>query len=319
MIGGMNMSTKYNIQEWQNHLCEQYITFRKKSNNCKASTERTIRATLYSFFDYVNTKGIEDISEIEAMDLKNWSIGLTHLKVRVRNLYVSQLRLFFEYLSEEKLVSPSLPIALLYHHAPLTSVVEILSEKQLQTINNYRIKASTAMELRDIAIVLLGLRMGIRGGDICKLKLTDVSWKDCTVSFEQEKTGVFVTLPLPTDVGNSLYQYITKGRPNNSKSEQIFLSHKPPYEGIKSKSTTIRSLKHIFSDEYIEMPKGFHITRRTFASKMLVAGNSVDIIATALGHSSIHNVSSYLSTDDRNLRLCAMSCNKIQYRGVFEL
>ena len=315
----MDLNTKYNILAWQEQLYEKYIVFRKKSNNCKASTERTIRAAVYSFFDYVNKRKIVDISAIDAMDLKNWSINLTHLKIRVRNLYVSQLRIFFEYLSDEKLVSPSLPVALMYRHAPITSVVEILNEKQLSIIDDYRIKASTPMELRDIAIVLLGLRMGMRGGDICKLKLTDVSWKDCTISFEQEKTGVFVTLPLPTDVGNSIYQYVTKGRPHNSKSEQIFLSHQPPYEGIKSKNTAIRSMKHIFLNEDVEMPKGFHITRRTFASKMLVAGNSVDIIATALGHSSIRNVGSYLSTDDKNLRLCAINCNKIHYKGVFNL
>ncbi len=319
MIGGINLNTKYNILDWQEQLCEKYIVFRKKSNTCKASTERTIRAAIYSFFDYVNKREIEDISAIDAMDLKNWSINLTHLKIRVRNLYVSQLRIFFEYLAEENMVSTSLPVALMYRHAPVTTVVEILDEEQLSIINNYRIKASTPMELRDIAIVLLGLRIGMRSGDICKLKLTDISWKDCTISFEQEKTGVFVTLPLPTDVGNSLYQYITQGRPQNSKSEQIFLSHKPPYEGIKAKDTAVRSLKHIFLNKNIEMPKGFHITRRTFASKMLCAGNSVDIIATALGHSSIHNVGSYLSTDDRNLRLCAIDCNKIEYKGVYDL
>lgn len=319
MIGGINLNTKYNILEWQEQLYEKYIVFRKKSNTCKASTERTIRAAIYSFFDYVNKREIEDISAIDAMVLKEWSINLTHLKVRVRNLYVSQLRIFFEYLSEENIVSPSLPIALMYRHAPITTVVEILDKEQISIINNYRTKASTPMELRDIAIVLLGLRMGMRSGDICKLKLTDISWKDCTISFEQEKTGVFVTLPFPTDVGNSLYQYITQGRPQNSKNEQVFLSHKPPYEGIKEKGIAIRSIKHIFLNENIEMPKGFHITRRTFASKMLCAGNSVDIIATALGHSSIHNVSSYLSTDDKNLQLCAISCNNIKYKGVFNL
>lgn len=319
MIGGINLNTKYNILEWQEQLYEKYIVFRKKSNTCKASTERTIRAAIYSFFDYVNKREIEDISAIDAMVLKDWSINLTHLKVRVRNLYVSQLRIFFEYLSEENIVSPSLPIALIYRHAPITTVVEILDKEQISIINNYRTKASTPMELRDIAIVLLGLRMGMRSGDICKLKLTDISWKDCTISFEQEKTGVFVTLPFPTDVGNSLYQYITQGRPQNSKNEQVFLSHKPPYEGIKEKGIALRSIKHIFLNENIEMPKGFHITRRTFASKMLCAGNSVDIIATALGHSSIHNVSSYLSTDDKNLQLCAISCNNIKYKGVFNL
>ena len=88
-----------------------------------------------------------------------------------------------------------------------------LMDWQQALYDEYRISASTPMELRDIAIVLLGLRMGMRSVDICKLMISDISWKDQTISFVQQKTGVFVALPMPTDVGNSLYRYIIEGRP----------------------------------------------------------------------------------------------------------
>lgn len=70
MIGGIDLNTKYNILEWQDQLYEKYIVFRKKSNNCKASTERTIRSALYNFFDYINNREIKEISAVEAIDLK---------------------------------------------------------------------------------------------------------------------------------------------------------------------------------------------------------------------------------------------------------
>ena len=43
---------------------------------------------------------------------------------------------------------------------------------------SYREKASTPMELRDTAMVMLGLRMGIRGADILKLQVNDFDWKN---------------------------------------------------------------------------------------------------------------------------------------------
>ena len=194
-----------------------------------------------------------------------------------------------------------------------------LMDWQQALYDEYRISASTPMELRDIAIVLLGLRMGMRSVDICKLMISDISWKDQTISFVQQKTGVFVALPMPTDVGNSLYRYIIEGRPCVRGNNQVFLSHVPPYPGLKQAAAATRSIQRIFADSSISGPEGFHITRRTFASNMLRSGSSVPIIASALGHAGIQSVDPYLSTDDANLRLCAINCEKIAYKGKYDL
>ena len=111
--------------------------------------------------------------------------------------------------------------------------------------------------LRDAAIVLLGLRMGIRSVDICNLKIPDISWNRQTISFIQQKTGVFVTLPMPTEVGNSLYRYIMEGRPINQNTDQVFLSHMPPYQGLKGTVAIRRSMKHIFPTAKLTSQKDF--------------------------------------------------------------
>ncbi|MBE5040538.1 tyrosine-type recombinase/integrase [Ructibacterium gallinarum] len=313
------MINQSNILQWQHDLYKKYLSFRKKCNNCTPSTEKTVHAAIYSFYEFINMQNVENISDVQSVDLKNWSIHLIHLKTRTRNLYVSQLRIFFEYLAEENIVSGTLPMALMYSHAPITTIVDTLTEEQLDIINDYRINASTAIELRNIAIVLLGLKMGIRSIDIFQLELSDISWKERTISFEQKKTGVFTMLPFSTEVGNSVYRYITEGRPRNSKSNRVFLSHNPPYDGLKHSSIVRNSLKQIFLKENVSVPKGFHITRKTFASNLLCSGNTIDMIATALGHSSLRNIDPYLSTDDKNLRLCGIGCENINYKGVYGL
>ena len=313
------MEDRYASMDWQQSLYNDYMIFRKRSASCAPSTETTIRAAIFSFFDYMNLHGMKSLSDISAIDLKNWHIRSRHSSARARNLYTSQLRIFFEYLADKGLIFPNLPLALTRQYSSRTSIVEILTPEQMKRIDEYRLSASTPMELRSTAIVLLGLRMGMRSVDICKLMISDISWKDQTISFVQQKTGVFIVLPMPTDVGNSLYRYITEGRPCAQGSSQIFLSHVPPYPGLKHSNAASRSIQHIIADSNVSGPKGFHITRRTFASNMLRSGSSVPLIASALGHAGIQSVDPYLSTDDANLRLCAINCEKIAYKGKYDL
>lgn len=313
------MEDKRALMDWQQVLYDDYMIFRKRSASCAPSTEATIRAAIFNFFDYMNLRGMKSLSDVSAIDLKNWHIQSRHSSARARNLYTSQLRIFFEYLADKGFVLPNLSLALTPQCSSRTSIVEVLTPEQIKRIDEYRLSASKPMELRNAAIVLLGLRMGMRSVDICKLMISDISWKDQTISFVQQKTGVFVTLPMPTDVGNSLYRYITEGRPCVQGNNQIFLSHVPPYPGLKQATAASRSIQHIFADNSISAPKGFHITRRTFASSMLRSGSSVPLIASALGHAGIQSVDPYLSTDDANLRLCAISCEKITYKGKYDL
>ena len=158
----------------------------------------------------MNSHNIQSLDAVTATTLKDWHVTSEHSTARARNLYTSQLRIFFEYLADHNMVPIDLPLALSCRHAPCTTVVKILTEEQLSAIDAYRSNASSPIQLRDTATIMLGLKMGMRSVDIRKLKLTDISWRKQTISFTQQKTGVYIELPLPVDVGNSLYRYITE-------------------------------------------------------------------------------------------------------------
>lgn len=61
-------------------------------------------------------------------------------------------------------------------------------------------QADTAVEIRDKAIILLLARLGLRAGDICQLRLTDIDWNDgyLRVSGKSRRPD---RLPLPQDAG----------------------------------------------------------------------------------------------------------------------
>lgn len=312
------MANKYIVLDWQEVLYDEYMVFRKRSASCAPTTERTIHSAIFSFFTYMNSHNIQSLDAVTATTLKDWHVTSEHSTARARNLYTSQLRIFFEYLADHNMVPIDLPLALSCRHAPCTTVVKILTEEQLSAIDAYRSNASSPIQLRDTATIMLGLKMGMRSVDIRKLKLTDISWRKQTISFTQQKTGVYIELPLPVDVGNSLYRYITEGRPI-VQDDTVFISNKEPYRPLKSSGSARNAMNHIFRRSRNEKEIGFHITRRTFASHMLRSGNTLPIIASTLGHAGIENIGSYLSTDDENLSKCTIGCEHIEYSGRYGL
>jgi site-specific recombinase XerD len=219
---------------------------------------------------------------------------------------------------EKGLVPEILELVVSTEIAPHTSIVNTLSDNQINAIYTFRKNADHPTKLRNAAIIMLGLRMGLRGSDISNLKLTDISWKESSISFIQQKTGVNLKLPLPVDVGNSLYRYFCEGRPQ-SNSPHVFVHHRAPYDRF-GRATFGRLLQAaVTAQGKCEAIKGFHVTRKTFASKLLANGNPVTTIAAALGHIGVHNVDEYLATNEDQMRLCAIGLQGIEYSGGFSL
>jgi integrase len=83
---------------------------------------------------------------------------------------------------------------------------------------------------------LLALRTGLRSIDIINLKLSDIKWKTNVIEIVQEKTGMPLVLPLLSDVGNAIADYILNGRPY-SQLPHIFLQTQAPYQSLAGHST----------------------------------------------------------------------------------
>jgi site-specific recombinase XerD len=238
--------------------------------------------------------------------------------VEGKNAYAIKIRGFLRFLARKGLVPETLELAVSTEMAPHTSIVTTLSDNQIDAIYTFRQHANRPIKLRNAAIMMLGLRMGLRSSDIANLNLTDISWKESTLSIIQQKTGVHLKLPLPVDVGNSLYRYICEGRPQ-SHSREVFVHHRAPYYRLQ-RTAFGRILKAavtpLCESEEIH---GFHVTRKTFASKLLASGNAVATIAAALGHVGVGAVDVYLATHEEHMRLCTIGLKGIEYSGGFSL
>ena len=310
-------TSKYQIEDWQSDLLNEYLAYRKREE-CAESTLKGIRNACSRFFSYANRKGIKSLNDITPELLQWYTIENEHRTLAEKNQYSSQLRMSIRYLGEKGVVPTTLELAISYRYAPNTKVVRILSDDQVEAVYDYRNNAETPLDLRDSAILLLGLRMGLRASDIANLRLSDISWAERIISIAQKKTGVSLKLPMPVDVGNSLYKYIQAGRPGLADCDYIFVRHDAPYckladAGIGNR---IKSTLQKYNGTQLN---GLHVLRKTFASNLLKSGNSIPIIASALGHADFSNVNQYLSTDSDQLRKCAIGLTGIEYMGGYGL
>lgn len=308
---------KYSLPGWGNDLLSQYLQERRREG-CASSTLDMIHSSCSRFIVFLDNHGVAGEKEITPQVIKDFQAQDNHSTVEGKNAYAVKIRGFLRFLARKGLVPETLELAVSTEMAPHTSIVATLSDSQIDAIYTFRKNVDRPIELRNAAIIMMGLRMGLRASDIANLKLTDISWKDSSISFAQQKTGVHLKLPLPIDVGNSLYRYLCEGRPQ-SNSPHVFIHHRAPY-GRFGRGTFGRLLKAavVVQGESAAI-QGFHVTRKTFASKLLTTGNSATTIAAALGHVGVHTVDEYLATNEDQMRLCAIGLKGIEYSGGFSL
>lgn len=155
-----------------------------------------------------------------------------------------------------------------------------------------------ALGRRDYAILVLLVRLGLRGGEVVRLELDDVDWRlgEILVRGKGRREDC---LPLPSDVGEALAGYIKRGRPH-SASRRVFLRHQAPFVGL-SDTGAIRGVLARACDRAAIAYVSPHRLRHTAASEMLRAGAPLSEIAQVLRHRSPATTSLYAKVDQARL------------------
>lgn len=159
---------------------------------------------------------------------------------------------------------------------------------------------------RNYAIFLIAARMGLRSSDIRALEFSCINWNDKILSFTQQKTKKFLTLPIPDDVGWAIIDYLKSGRPS-SDSKYIFIQHKPPYgQYADLRNVLIKQMRCAGIETPANRRIGMHCFRHTLATAMLENGVPLPVISQTLGHADISNTEVYLRINISQLKLCAL-------------
>ena len=300
--GELNMISR-NIQNglspyWNNvfQAMEDYPDWSKKAAQC-------IRGFALPYVKWLQSKGHETLESVDAAVIRAYLMNCgERMSLNSLDTVKRCIKRFHKFLfavgkasedfqavfsftvpTEHKLKKP----------ADLDEVAQVLSS----------INRETTIGKRDYAIILLAVVTGIRSVDITELTFDKIDWINGEIVVIQSKTNQSVALPLTTDVGQALQDYILNGRPR-STLPNIFLRTKSPFLQMG------RTLPYQIYNGYrqkLGLPKSpFHGLRRAVGSNMVISGVPVTTVAQVLGHSSIEPTKQYISLDSVHLKECAL-------------
>ncbi len=159
------------------------------------------------------------------------------------------------------------------------------------------------MGRRDLAILTVLVRLGLRAGEAAALQLDDIDWRRGELTIHG-KGNRHDRLPLPADVGQAIVAWLTAGRPDaTAAGREVFMRVRAPHAALTRGAVTqvvARAAQRAgFGPIYA------HRLRHTAATGMLRAGGSLPEIGQVLRHRHAFTTAIYAKVDIDALRLLA--------------
>ena len=173
-----------------------------------------------------------------------------------------------------------------------------------------------SLSLRDRAICLLAVDLGLRDYDICHLTFNQIDWQENKLYIVQHKNDELLVLPLIAEVGNALMDYILNERPVlNKENPYVFLTAVAPYRRLKHAYRPCRKLIEISGVEPVQgKHKGSHLYRDNLVHRMLKNKVRHQVITDSIGHKSKESDKYYITMEPEMLRQCALGLDLIGFR-----
>jgi len=224
------------------------------------------------------------------------------LNTGVAKLTVTALRSFLGFLHldgvTERSLVPAVPKVLRRRLAGLPKGLEPDQVRRLLAACD----ANTAVGRRDLAILTLLVRLGLRRSEVAGLGLDDIDWRAGTIRV-RGKGDCHERLPLPADVGRRLAQYLRHARPADALGRTVFVRHFAPHHALGASRVS-----GIVADAARRADLGrihAHRLRHTAATELLRAGASLPEIGQLLRHRRVETTAIYAKVDRDTLRLIA--------------
>lgn len=182
----------------------------------------------------------------------------------------------------------------------LGTVPEHLSPDQVQKVLDSCDRCSSIGK-RDYAVLILLARLGLRAIEIAMLTLDDIDWHSgyLTVRGKGHRRS---SLPLLSEVGTALADYLEQGRPH-SDSRRVFVRSPAPHDGFASSAgISMIAVSALTRAGFNVQRKGTHIFRHSLATQLLRAGASLTEIGQVLRHQDHDTTRIYAKVDIDALR-----------------
>lgn len=183
----------------------------------------------------------------------------------------------------------------------LSGLPRALEPEQLQALLG-SCDRDTATGRRDYAALVMLARLGMRAGEVAALTLDDVDWRagELVIVGKGRRSE---RLPLPTDVGEAIVDYLRAGRPATAQDRCLFVRVRAPHHGLTTGGVTQIVVSAARRSGLGQIHA--HRLRHTAATGMLRAGASLEEVGQVLRHRQVLTTAIYAKVDHNALRQLA--------------
>lgn len=258
---------------------------------------------LRPFLDRRMAAGVLDLGGLTPADVTSFVVvWCPRLNSGVAKLTVTALRSFLGFLHldgvTERSLVPAVPKVLRRRLAGLPKGLEPDQVRRLLAACD----TGTGIGIRDLTILTLLVRLGLRRGEVAGLGLDDIDWRAGTIRV-RGKGDCHEQLPLPPDVGRRLAEYLRHARPAEAQGRTVFIRATAPHHALGASRVS-----GIVADAARRAGLGrvhAHRLRHTAATELLRAGASLPEIGQILRHRRAETTAIYAKVDEGTLRLIA--------------
>jgi len=192
-----------------------YIEYRK-SYGLSRETVEEYKRNFQHFLNYLNVNGITTLNLINQHLLLNYVNQLGFFTHYTRHRNLSVIKGYLRYLYDQGLTETDFSRVI-----PKDKYIK--QPKLPSTYSKEEVKAllaaidrSSPKGKRDYAMVLITALLGLRASDVCNLTFENIQWEKNLIVLNQQKTQVRIELPLLSEVGEAIIDYLKYGRPSPS-------------------------------------------------------------------------------------------------------
>ena len=251
----------------------------------------------------LNAAGELDLRGLVAGDVLAFVLAeCPHRRPGSAKLLITALRSLLGYLHVEGVITrPLAPVVPSVAGWRLAGLPRGLGAEQVTALLD-SCDLETAVGVRDFAILRLLVRLGMRRGEVAVLMLDDIDWRSGEV-LVLGKGSRRERLPLPTDVGDALTDYLRRARPVSAEGRSVFVRVKAPHRALTPAG--ISQVVIAAGDRAGLGRVNAHRLRHTTATELLRSGAPLVEIGQLLRHRSQQTTAIYAKVDRERLRALA--------------
>lgn len=262
---------------------------------------------------YLASRGIDDVACIDQAAIVGFMSSIASGRVGQGLVYATacRLRRFLAWLELSETVPRGISNAVPQVRAPQAEPPDVYTDEEVSAIIG-AIDAAGPTGKRNLVVCLLAARLGMRSSDIVSLRFANLKWRESRISFTSAKTGTPTSLPLTTEIGGAIIDYLKNGRPS-SDEPFVLLRHDRPYARMRPSS-----IHGIVSAAMVRAGiakdgrrRGPHALRASLATRMMDSGVPLPVISQTLSHECSDTTKSYLKADIERLRICALDVSPL--------